>query len=85
MKKIANILRGWGKSIGILQVSVAEDKLSELRIKICSGCPFAEKSRILKLLNGEARYENELKCMKCGCPVRQKSLVIDEQCPIQKW
>jgi hypothetical protein len=85
MKKFFNILTGWGKAIGILQVSKAEYKLSELRLSICDSCEFAEGSKFLKIINDEAEEVYSLKCTKCKCPCLEKSLVVDEQCPENKW
>lgn len=85
MKKIGHILTGWGKAFGFIAVSSAEAKLSELRLSICNGCPLAEKSNVLKLVNGHAKYESQLYCTKCKCPSEEKSLVVDEKCPVGKW
>lgn len=85
MKKIFHILKGWGKAMGIINVSTAEGKLSELRLSICGICEHSDNSKVLEFLNGRAKYKNQLQCNKCKCPCLEKSLVIDEQCPIGKW
>lgn len=85
MKKVFHILKGWGKAMGIVSISRAEEKLSDLRLGICNICQFSEESKVLSIINGEDRYENILKCTKCGCPCVEKTLVVDEQCPIRKW
>lgn len=85
LKRFFHILKGWGKSMGILSVSTAGKKLSDLRLSICKNCPESSTSKVLELLNGSANYVNELKCNKCTCPCLQKTLVIDEKCPIGKW
>ncbi len=85
MKKIFRILKGWGKATGILSTSTAEKKLSALRLTICMRCEHSKSSKVLEILNGQANYENRLKCDKCKCPCLEKSLVTDEKCPIAKW
>ncbi len=85
MKKVFTILTGWGKRIGILQISKAEDKLAELRLRKCKICPLSKESKVLKLLNGNAGYEAQLQCTKCHCPCFEKAIVVDEKCPIDKW
>lgn len=85
MRIVAQILKGWGKAFGILPVSSAEKKMSQLRLDICRRCDHAKENKVLKILNGEANYENQLQCSKCGCPCLEKSLVTDQQCPVGKW
>ena len=85
MKKVIHILKGWGKVFGFIPVSTAEAKLSELRLKICGVCEYSKESKALVLINGNANYEHELKCTKCKCPCLEKSLVVDERCPVGKW
>lgn len=85
IKKLAHILIGWGKRFGILQTSKAEEKLAELRLKICGPCGYSKESKVLKILNGHATYEAQLQCTKCGCPCWEKAIVVDEECPIKRW
>jgi hypothetical protein len=85
MKKLLNILTGWGKRLGILQISKAEHKMAEVRMSICKWCPYSEQSKVMKILNGNVNYEAQLKCNKCGCPCWEKTIVVDEKCPIDKW
>ena len=85
MRKLMHILKGWGKSTGILSTTPAEEKLSSLRMAICVHCLFSNPSKVLVILKGNATYEKSLQCTKCTCPCLEKSLVIDETCPIQKW
>jgi hypothetical protein len=85
MKKIMHILKGWGKAFGILSTSSAELKLSKLRLEKCSGCEHAKKVKVLEIMNGDEVYENSLQCAICHCPCLEKSLVVDEACPIHKW
>jgi hypothetical protein len=85
MKKITHILKGWLKAFGILHVSLAEKKLSTLRLQLCKGCDKATESKVIEIMNGNDIYEHSLKCTMCGCPCLEKSLVVDEQCPLYKW
>jgi hypothetical protein len=85
MRKVLNILIGWGKAMGVIRISTAEQKLSELRLHICKTCEYSEDSKILRLLNDNAFNEHSLKCTKCGCPCLEKSLVVEEKCPVKKW
>lgn len=84
-KKLSHIVIGWSKRFGILQVSQAEAKLSKLRLEKCKGCMHAKKSSLLKIINGVENYSDSLVCMRCSCPCLEKSLVVDESCPIDKW
>jgi hypothetical protein len=85
VKKIGHIILGWGKRLGLISVSKAEEKLADLRLQVCGKCTYAEKSRALRILNGSAEYENQLKCSLCSCPCYEKTIVVDEECPISKW
>ena len=85
MASIRNILTGWLKATGVLRVSHPEKKLSDLRLKLCGTCKFSQTSKFLEFVNGHANYESRLQCGKCKCPCLQKTLVVDENCPIQKW
>lgn len=85
VKKLIHILTGWGKSLGILSTSSAEAKLSALRIRECMKCDYSEESKVMKPIGDELVDGYELTCKKCRCPCRQKSLVVDEECPIFKW
>lgn len=85
MKKIMHILTGWGKALGFIRVSTAEAKLSEMRLKICRGCDRAKEKRVFHFVNDEAIVGHDLFCTKCKCPCLQKSLEVDEKCPLSKW
>jgi len=82
---LLHILKGWGKAMGVIPRSKAEDKLSALRLKECGKCEHSKSVKLLEFLNGKANYEHRLQCSKCGCPCLEKSLVVDETCPIAKW
>lgn len=85
IKKIGHILTGWGKSLGLIPITPAENKLSELRLKACKTCFHSKESKVLKIVKGTAEEELTLMCMLCGCPCKEKSLVVDEFCPKGKW
>lgn len=85
LKKIRHISIGWMKTYGWLPTSEAERKLSDLRMKACGRCRHSEESKALKLLNGNVSYEMTLYCTKCGCPCVQKTIVVAEICPLEKW
>lgn len=85
LKKFFHILKGWGKVLGIISISTAEDKLSDLRLSICEPCFHSVNRQVLELTNGDLDFVDTLVCKKCSCPCKQKSLVIDETCPIGKW
>ena len=70
---------------GIIPTSPAEAKLSELRLTICANCPFMGKSNVLRIINGNVSNEAEMYCTKCSCPCIEKTLVVDESCPIKNW
>lgn len=85
IRKIRHIVIGWGKRLGFLPTSKAEVELAALRMKQCGKCAYSKESKVLRILNGRAEYEHQLGCMKCGCPCYEKTIVVDERCPIDKW
>lgn len=85
MRKVMNIIKGWLKSFGIISVSGEEQRLSVIRMKICGRCEFSKASAVLEFVNGDLMNEMQLVCTKCGCPCLQKSLVVEESCPIGEW
>lgn len=85
MKKLKHIIIGWAKAMGWISTGNAEKKLSKLRMKICGICEHSQHSKVLRFINGEAIHDNGLQCGKCKCPCLEKSLVVDEKCPINKW
>lgn len=85
MKKLIHIFKGWGKALGFININKAEEKLSEMRLKICAGCELAKAKRVFHFVNDEAVVGYDLFCTKCKCPCVEKSLVVDEECPVGKW
>lgn len=82
---LRHVAEGWSKSLGLMDVSAEEKLESERRMLICSTCIMAEESAVLKLLRGKAEHVKVIKCGGCGCPVNEKSLVMDAECPEGKW
>ena len=80
-----HIAEGWARKLNVIPTDEDLKRLSEERMKICESCPFSKKSKVLKLLNGEAREISQLYCSVCHCPCEQKSLVKAEKCPKGKW
>lgn len=92
MINLSHIVEGWGKSLGLFEVTEENKQLSLERLNICatSGkdgghCEKASKSTVLTLLRGEAHDLDAIFCDGCGCPVNESSLVIDKKCPLGKW
>ena len=81
----SHIIEGWSKSMGLMDVTEENKKLSVDRLKICGDCPSAVESSFLKILRGNADQIKAIKCGVCGCPVNEKTLVTDEKCPFKKW
>ncbi len=53
-----------------LSVSLADDALSEERLKICSDCKYLDISGT---------------CMMCGCYVMLRAALSDNKCPKKYW
>lgn len=85
MMNLSHILEGWGKSLGLLEVTEQNKKLSCARMAICTGCEHARESSFLKIIGREAHDIKAVACTKCGCPVNEKTLVTTEKCPIGLW
>lgn len=69
-KKIKNIIVGnWKRITG--QVLTNEGCR---RLQICMQCE--DKIQIGR---------NEYLCKHCGCPIRSKNFVLDEECFLKKW
>lgn len=83
--KIKNIFLGWFKKWELLKMCEAEKKLSALRLKICDRCDRSKDNKILELINESAITVHRKYCTVCKCPCLQKSVVVDEKCPLDKW
>lgn len=83
--RLLHIAEGWSKSLGLWEVTNEEAAMSAERMKICAGCDLAKESKFLAFLKGGAFDMQGMYCSSCGCPVNEKSLVVDEQCPVGKW
>lgn len=88
LKKIGHIITGWGKAMGLIPISKAEEKLAELRLRICKGCKHSQMKKWVDMLNEQADDYGQvtgLVCTICKCPCPEKSLVVDEECPKNFW
>lgn len=83
--QIGHIIRGWGMRFGLIRILPAEQKLAELRVKICTSCPFHKHSNILRIINNEVTNNAEVYCTKCTCPSYEKGLIVEEKCPENFW
>lgn len=85
---LKHIYEGWSKSLGIADVNEENKELARKRVSICVKCPHA-KEMWLKSFIDEVLKRDELAsgigCGKCGCPVNEKALVIEEKCPDNRW
>lgn len=57
------------RAISILGLCKASEEFITKRLDICYSCEELESSR----------------CRKCGCPVKHKTRIAHESCPIGKW
>lgn len=85
MINIMNILTGWGRSMDLLKTPAEIKDMSIERLKICSRCPQAKESKVLMILKDSSEHVDIIKCDQCGCPCNEKSLVVEEKCPLNKW
>lgn len=89
MVNFAHIVEGWGKSIGLFTVSEEDRRLSLSRLEVCSTCEYAKEGSFLKLIRGSGHDILALYCSECPskvkCPVNEKTLVKNEECPHKKW
>lgn len=82
---LLHVVEGWGKGLGLWEVTAEEAALSVERMKICAVCPKAKHSKFLAFLKGGAHDVDGVYCGLCGCPVNEKTLVSGERCPEGKW
>jgi hypothetical protein len=85
IKWLFRVMVGWGRKLKYIDTSPALDALSELRLRTCSKCGHSGTSKILQLTDSGGAYEDVISCKICHCPCRQKTLVIEEKCPIGRW
>jgi len=79
------ILTGWGRAFGLIKTSIYQAHISKVRLDKCGHCIHSKESKALEIINGKAEYKNNLICTKCWCPCLEKSLVLEEKCPVGKW
>lgn len=75
---------GWGRWLGLVNISEAMRQESERRLKICEGCDFAKPSTFLEFINDGVNNVEGKFCSICKCPCHQKSLT-DNVCKLGKW
>lgn len=80
-----NIIKGWGKSLGLFEVTEEEKKMSLERLSKCAKCKYSKETRILKIVQRKAVDMPGYYCRKCFCPVNEKSLVKEEKCRMGLW
>lgn len=88
MSKLKNIFEGWSKSLGLVEVSEENKELARKRVEICIECPHAKEQWLKKFIDGILQNDVQgsgIGCGKCGCPVNEKALVVDEKCPDGRW
>lgn len=85
---LKNIYDGWKKHLIVSAATDEEKELAKERVKICVDCPFAEENWLSKIIDGVLQKDqvgSGIGCSICKCPVNQKALVKEEQCPKNKW
>lgn len=75
--RLKHIVTGWGKTMGLLQISEAEQTLSNARLAVCVSCEYAKESTALEIINGGTEKIDVIYCTDCSCPCMQKSLSND--------
>ncbi len=80
------VVIGWGKWLGLIEISQENKEESERRLKICESnvCGFAKPNKFLELINGNAQKVDGMYCSQCHCPCHQKSLT-DKICELGYW
>lgn len=88
VKQLQHIAEGWAKSLHLIETSEENRQLAKQRVMICVECPFSEEMWLKKFIDGFLKRDelgSGIGCSICGCPVNEKALVTDEQCPKNKW
>jgi hypothetical protein len=85
LKILSNMAVGWLRRFKVIKTPKDIAVLSNYRLAVCSLCKFSAHSRIVEIINGSLRDTDSLICTKCKCPCLEKSLVLNEKCPIDKW
>lgn len=86
--KLKNIYTGWAKHLEIVDATEEEKELAKARVAICVNCEHAREQWLSKFIDKTLKKDvlgSGIGCGLCGCPVNQKALVREEQCPINKW
>jgi ribosomal protein L37AE/L43A len=79
MSDLNKIIKGIkGVSKAKLGIDKTPTEIASARLNICRKCP--------ALLKSKTRLGNEKwMCSKCGCNLKLKVQINEEQCPIKKW
>ena len=85
MINIKNVLIGWARSLEIMETPQHIKVMSEARLNICASCPESEESKVLMVLKDSTAHVDIIRCKLCSCPCNEKSLVVAENCPLNKW
>jgi hypothetical protein len=84
MPNLIHIAQGWFASQ--IYATDQQKEVSLERLEECEVCPDSIESDILQI-RGDDDIESvkTRKCSHCGCPNIEKSLVLNETCPLGKW
>jgi hypothetical protein len=85
---LKHIFEGWSKSLGLVEASEEDKQLAKQRVAICVECPHSKEMWLKKFIDGALRNDkvgSGIGCGKCGCPVNEKALVVEETCPDNRW
>lgn len=84
MINIFNIVKGW-TNVLLDEFNALPPYIKELsteRQRVCQNCPLHSKgvcSTKLSVKKGKEKIKG------CGCPIIAKSMVLNEECPLDKW
>jgi hypothetical protein len=67
-----------------LHINRASEETIKQRRDICRECPEATKSKDPKY-EANKGLTSFSRCMKCLCPIVDKTNISTEQCPLGKW
>ncbi len=85
VKKLKNMLSGWGKTMGLMRISPEAQAREQIaRLQVCVQCAFAKESKALEIINGSTEKTDVIYCTACHCPCMQKSL-SDDVCGKGFW
>lgn len=62
-----------------------EENIKKERIQTCLNCDRVIKTKRPDRINGILDWWFGLKCKKCGCGIRPKSMLELSKCPLNRW